>query len=108
MKRVRQTETIHSEDGIIQLHKDSNIYQFWIKARDEAHRFAIKANRQSKLNSVKSSRLDKIEGIGPILKRRLIKKYGSTKAIGIKNVEELMQVKGISKKVATAIYEAKL
>ena len=108
MKRVRQTETIHSEDGIIQLQKDSHIYKFLIKARDEAHRFAIKANRQSKLNSVKSSRLDKIEGIGPILKRRLIKKYGSTKAIGIKNVEELMQVKGISKKVATAIYEAKL
>ena len=108
MKRVRQTETIHSEDGIIQLQKDSHIYKFLIKARDEAHRFAIKANRQSKLNSVKSSRLDKIEGIGPILKRRLIKKYGSTKAIGIKNVEELMRVKGISKKVATAIYEAKL
>ena len=108
MKRVRQTETVHSEDGIIQLQKDSHIYKFLIKARDEAHRFAIKANRQSKLNSVKSSRLDKIEGIGPILKRRLIKKYGSTKAIGIKNVEELMQVKGISKKVATAIYEAKL
>ena len=108
MKRVRQTETIHSEEGIIQLKKDSNIYKFLIKARDEAHRFAIKANRQSKLNSVKSSRLDKIEGIGPILKRRLINKYGSTKAIGIKNVEELMQIKGISKKVATAIYKAKL
>ena len=108
MKRVRQTETIHSEEGIIQLQKDSNIYKFLIKARDEAHRFAIKANRQSKLNSVKSSRLDKIEGIGPILKRRLINKYGSIKAIGIKNVEELMQIKGISKKVATAIYKAKL
>ena len=108
MKRVRQTETIHSEDGIIQLHKDSNIYQFLIKARDEAHRFAIKANRQSKLNSVKSSRLDKIEGIGPILKRRLINKFGSTKAIGIKNVDELMQIRGISRKVATAICEAKL
>ena len=108
MKRVRQTETIHSEDGIIQLQKDSNVYKFLIKARDEAHRFAIKANRQSRLNSVKSSRLDKIEGIGPILKRRLINKYGSTRAIGARNVEELMQIKGISKKVATAIYDSKL
>ena len=68
--------------------------------RDESHRFAIRAQRNKKRKTIKKSELDEINGIGKILKTRLIKRYRSISKIKDASVEELMTVKGINEKIA--------
>ena len=44
--------------------------------------------------------MDKINGIGDVLKKRLILKYKKIKSIKDANIEDLMTVKGINAKIA--------
>jgi excinuclease ABC subunit C len=75
------------------------------EARDESHRFAIIAQRKKKRGSIKKSKLDEIDGVGAVLKRRLLSKYKSLKTIKSANVDDLMTVKGINAKIAKLIKE---
>jgi excinuclease ABC subunit C len=73
------------------------------RARDEAHRFAITyhRNKRSK-NSLKSS-LDLIEGIGPIRRKKLLKKFGSVKKIKATTLEDITTISGITYAIAKNI-----
>ncbi len=73
------------------------------RLRDEAHRFAIEYNRSSRENKMVQSALDKIMGIGPKLKKKLLTYYGSVDKIRAASQVELEQVAG--EKVAKAIKE---
>ena len=73
--------------------------------RDESHRFAITAQRKKKRGNIKQSRLDQINGIGDVLKKRLILKYKNIKSIKEANIEDLMTVRGINAKIALQIKE---
>ncbi len=105
VKRVRATETIISNDGIIEIDKHSKAYLILQEIRDKSHRFAIQAQRRKKRKIVTKSELDEIEGIGKVLKSRLIRKFKSIKNIKIANKEDLMTVDGINEKIAKKIYE---
>ena len=69
--RVRATETILSEEGIIEFDKYSKAFLLLQEARDESHRFAIIAQRKKKRGSIKKSKLDDIDGIGAVLKKEI-------------------------------------
>ena len=101
--RIRATETILSSDGVIQLDKYSKAYLLLQEMRDESHRFAITAQRKKKLGGTKKSQLDNINGIGIILKKRLLNHFKSIKNIKKANKEDLMTVKGINDKIAELI-----
>jgi len=101
--RVRATETILSQDGIIELDKYSKAYLVLQEMRDESHRFAITAQRKKKRGSIKKSQLDEIVGIGEVLKKRLILKYQNIKNIKSAKFTDLMTVKGINAKIAKLI-----
>jgi len=101
--RIRATETILSSDGIIELDKYSKAYLLLQEMRDESHRFAITAQRKKKLGGTKKSQLDNIDGIGEVLKKRLITNFKSIKNIKDANKEDLMTVKGINDKIAELI-----
>ena len=73
--------------------------------RDESHRFAIKAQRRKKNSKNRKSKLDNIEGIGGILKKRLLLNFKSLKNIKSANIEDLVTVKGINVKIAQLIKE---
>ena len=103
--RVRATETILSNNGIIELEKYSKAYLLLQEIRDESHRFAITAQRKKKRGKIKQSRLDQINGIGDVLKRRLILKYKNIKSIKDANIADLMTVRGINAKIAKQIKE---
>ena len=98
--RLRATETIISEDGIVELDKKSKAFLLLQEMRDEAHRFAIRAQRNKKRKTITKSELDMIKGIGKILKSRLIKRFKSIGKIKEASLEELMTVKGINEKIA--------
>jgi excinuclease ABC subunit C len=103
--RVRATETILSEEGIIEFDKYSKAFLLLQEARDESHRFAIMAQRKKKRGGINKSKLDDIDGIGAVLKRRLLSKYKNIKSIKLVNIDDLMTVKGINVKIANSIKE---
>ena len=98
--RVRATETIISEDGIVELDKKSKAFLLLQEMRDESHRFAIKAQRDKKRKTITKSELDMINGIGKILKTRLLKRFKNINKIKAASLKELMTVKGINEKIA--------
>jgi excinuclease ABC subunit C len=103
--RVRATETILSEAGVIEFDKYSKAFLLLQEARDESHRFAIIAQRKKKRGSIKKSKLDEIDGIGEVIKKRLLSRYKNIKMIRTVNIEDLMTVKGINAKIAKQIKE---
>ena len=58
-----------------------------------------------KRGSIKKSKLDEIDGIGDVIKKRLLSKYKSIKIIRRVNIDDLMTVKGINAKIAKQIKE---
>ncbi|MHB9109965.1 MAG: excinuclease ABC subunit UvrC [Armatimonadota bacterium] len=73
--------------------------------RDEAHRFALRYHTTLRNKRVKESLLDEIPGIGPTRKQALLKHFGSLDKIRKATVDELAQVKGMSRPAAEKISE---
>lgn len=73
------------------------------RVRDEAHRFAIGLHRKRRQKRALHSTLDDIDGVGPALKRALIKHFGSVAAIRAAEVEQLCEVKGVGRALAERI-----
>ena len=102
-KRVRATETILSQDGIIEMPKNSAGYVLLQQIRDESHRFAITNNRKKKNKAIKRSSLDNVDFLGPKRKKNLLKYFRSIHQIKQASVEDLCKVEGISIKLARKI-----
>lgn len=79
------------------LKKNSQILFLLQRIRDEAHRVAVSFHRKRRSKSMLHSVLDDIPGIGPAKRRALLTHFGSLKRLEIATVEELQEVKGISK-----------
>ena len=105
VNRVRASETIIGETGVLELDKYSKAFLLLQEVRDESHRFAIKAQRKKKRSRITRSELDTIEGIGRVKKQRLIKKFKSIKNIKSASKKDLMLVEGINEKIAMKIKE---
>jgi excinuclease ABC subunit C len=73
--------------------------------RDEAHRFAITHHRKRRGKRALVSALDGIPGVGPSLKKALLKHFGSVAAIKRADVDALIAVKGVGAKLAAKIRE---
>ena len=63
------------------------------------------AQRKKKRGGINKSKLDDIDGIGAVLKKRLLSKYKNIKSIKSANVDDLMTVKGINAKIVNSIKE---
>ena len=105
INRIRATETVLSKEGIIEFNKASKGYLLLQEIRDESHKFAINAQRKKKNAKNRKSQLDKIEGIGEVLKKRLLLNFKSLNNIKSAKIEDLMTVKGINAKIAELIKE---
>lgn len=88
----------------IEIDKTSNVFHLIQRIQDEAHRFAVTYHKQVRNKGVFHSILDEIEGIGPVTKDKLLKKYKSVKLIKLAPLEELYEL-GISKKVANNLLQ---
>jgi excinuclease ABC subunit C len=84
--------------------RDPVLY-FVQRLRDEAHRFAIGSHRARRKKEMVASPLDEIAGIGPTRKRALLHHFGTAKAVGRAAMEDLMEVEGISERVAQLVYD---
>ena len=64
------------------------------RVRDEAHRFALSRHRRRRSRGVLASRLDRLPGIGPARRRRLLQRFGSAQGVAMASEEELVDVLG--------------
>ena len=72
------------------------------RIQDEVHRFAISFHRQVRSKNSLASRLERIAGVGPKTRIKLLRKYSSLKKIADAPLEELTAL-GISATVAQTI-----
>ena len=73
------------------------------KFQDTVHDTAITYHRKLRDKSITKSKLDEIDGIGKVKKQALLKRFGSVEKIKNASIEELIKVKGITKKIAEKI-----
>lgn len=66
--------------------------------RDATHDKAIGFHRKQRQKRIITSALESIPGIGPIKKKRLLQHFGSLKRIQAATDEEILSVKGVTKK----------
>ena len=89
----------------IVLPPQSRALQLLQRIRDEAHRFAIGYHRLLRGKDALSSALDGIPGIGPRKKQDLLVRFGSVEAMRRASLEDLTQVRGISRTLAERILQ---
>ena len=86
-----------------ELEISENLMNLITKFQDTVHDTAITYHRKLRDKSITKSKLDDINGIGDIKKKELLKHFGSVDKIKEATIEELMQVKGITKNLAKEI-----
>ena len=86
----------------IDIDPKSNLFFFLTNCQDEVHRFAITYHKKLRNKSTYKSLLDDVEGLGPKLKVKLLKKYKSISNIKTLDVNELNTVLPV--KVAERLY----
>ncbi len=79
---------------------------FLARARDEAHRFANKARERIGTKRRMRSGVEDLRGIGAELKKELLRKLGSLRAIEAADDEALLAVPGFTKRHLTALRKA--
>ena len=75
------------------------------QARDEAHRFAIGHHRRLRGRGQLNTTLEQVAGVGPVLRRRLLDHFGSLERMSRATPAELLQVRGISARLAGRLQE---
>jgi excinuclease ABC subunit C len=75
------------------------------RLRDEAHRFAITFHRSLRAKALVHSALDDIPGVGPAMKKRLLRAFGSVEGVKQATLEQLIEVEGVGPRLAARLKE---
>ncbi|MEO2782707.1 excinuclease ABC subunit UvrC [Ligilactobacillus ruminis] len=98
-----KTADLMTETGEkIGLNPKSEGFYLLQRIQDEVHRFAIAFHRQVHSKNSLSSRLERIKGVGPKTRTKLLRNFGSLKRLSEASVEELIGL-GIPHKTAQTI-----
>ena len=98
-----KTADLMTETGEkIGLNPKSEGFSLLQRIQDEVHRFAIAFHRQVHSKNSLSSRLERIKGVGPKTRTKLLRNFGSLKRLSEASVEELIGL-GIPQKTAQTI-----
>ena len=77
-----------------------NLMKLITRFQDTVHETAITYHRKLRDKEMTKSELDDIQGIGKVKKQALLKKFGSVEKVKKATLEELMEVKGITRELA--------
>ena len=105
-RRAGYEDIIDEEMMALNFPMDSPALLLIQQIRDEAHRFAITGHRQARAKIRRRSRLEEIPGIGVRKRQLLLNTFGGLQGVQAAGVEELMQIKGINRETAQAIYDS--
>jgi excinuclease ABC subunit C len=74
------------------------------RVRDEAHRFAVSYHRDLRGRRMTRSVLEGVPGLGPARRTRLLREFGSLRALRAASLEELCALAWLPDAVAGAVY----
>lgn len=97
-----QTRALMNENRE-ELEISENLMNLITRFQDTVHDTAITYHRKLRDKATTKSELDDIAGVGEKRKRELLKKFGSVAKIKEVTVEELMEIKGITREIAENI-----
>lgn len=88
----------------LRLRSGSPVLYMLERLRDETHRFAITYHRKLRRKATLRSSLEDIPGVGVARRKALLKHFGSLKLIRAASLEDLLQMPGLSRKLAHDIF----
>lgn len=101
-----RTRAIAEGGGEIALNSKRAAFTLVCAIQDEVHRFAVEYHRKKRKSTTLAGTLTNIEGVGKATSKALLGHFKTMKAIKAASVEQLSEVKGISKKTAANIFAA--
>lgn len=100
-----RTKSLVFEDGReVMLYKHPQIFPLCGRMQEEAHRFAITYHAAAARRRSLESMFTSVEGIGKARANAILKHFKTLSAIKTASVEELAQVKGMSRTTAEKLY----
>lgn len=102
---AKADERVITPNGTLSLAADDPGLQLVRRVRDEAHRFAVQYHQS--IRDTVSTALEEVDGIGPVTRRRLLRRFGSVEGIRAASTAELQSVEGVGPATAKHI-EARL
>jgi excinuclease ABC subunit C len=107
-RKIRGKERIYLRELPEPLLLDGHSQALYLleRVRDEAHRFANTYHRQLRNKAMGESRLDGVPGIGAVLKRRLLREFGSLERLRRADIDTIASVPGMSRRRAQALKDA--
>jgi excinuclease ABC subunit C len=101
-KEREEIFTVGNSEPVILPRASESLYLVQ-RIRDEAHRFANTYHQTVRAREALKSPLDEVPGVGPKLKQALIRKLGDVASIRTASDADLLAVKGMNKRVLTAL-----
>jgi excinuclease ABC subunit C len=101
----QETLFVSGRPTALMLSPDNPALQLIQRIRDEAHRFAVAGHRTRRGRARVTSVLEGIQGLGAKRRQQLLKQFGGLQEIKRAGVEDLAQVRGISRALAQRIYD---
>jgi excinuclease ABC subunit C len=101
---AKQEELVVTPDGVRDWPDDAPHLHLLQRVRDESHRFAVQYHQQVR-DEVKTA-LDEVPGVGPALRKRLLRRFGSVEGVRAASLEELASVEGVGESRAETIRSA--
>lgn len=99
-----RTRGLYFNNEEITFPANSEVFGMITRLQDEAHRFAITYHKQLRGKEQVHSILDDIRGIGPARRKALMQHFKEIEKIKNASVEELLEVNGITRQAAEAVY----
>ncbi len=100
-----KTRAITGDGGEIAINSNRSVFTLVSEIQEEVHRFSVGFHHKKHTKRGLELSLTKIDGIGEVKAKELLKIFKTIKAIKEATVTDLMQVKGINKELAEKIYE---
>lgn len=100
-----KTRAIATTGEDIEIKANRAVFSFITSVQDEVHRFAVGYHRKRKSKKMLGSTLTEIDGVGEKTAKALIKHFKTVSAVKNASAEELVAVKGVSRKAAQNVKE---
>ncbi len=100
-----RTRALVGEYGEIAIKPTRAVFRLITMIQDEVHRFAIGYHHKKSEKSTLSLQLTEIDGVGKTRAAELLKAFGGINEIATASVEQLCDVKGVTKPCAQNIYD---
>lgn len=99
-----RTRAVTDEGREISITSRRQAFTLISSIQEEVHRFAVGYHRQARKKSMLSGSLTNISGIGEERARALLSRFRTIRRIREAEIEELLQVKGMNRPAAEAVY----